>query len=219
VLVLSDGSLWQDLVLKTMGIPFVPLLSRGTVTASALDLALNLTRGEVFITGMDLANRDLRTHARPYSFNRILEFKASRFLPFYSETFVRARAIAHSGSHGIYAAWFGRQMAAYPKRLHTLGKNNPVFDSLQGEGKNSGPGFGERAPKEKFLFGGRITRPSIPAEHALKTLLETLSDPVFGPIITGELSPLLLEEGEAPSPQALKEAIRSLGDLIFPGAS
>jgi hypothetical protein len=219
ILVLSDGSMWQDLVLKSMAIPFVSLFSRGTVSASALDLALILTRGEVFITGMDLSNRDLRTHARPYSFNRILEFQASRFHPLYSETFVRAKAIANSGSHGIYAAWFSRQMAAYPERLRTLGNNNPVFNSLGG--KKTGPsGFGERIPrpKEKLLSGGRITRPAFPAEHALETLFRVLSDPGLGPIITGELSPLLLAEGETPSPQAIKEAIRSLMGSYFPGS-
>ncbi|MDR2363048.1 MAG: DUF115 domain-containing protein [Spirochaetaceae bacterium] len=218
VLVLSDGSVWQNLLLKSMVIPFIPLPSRGTVTASALDLALVLTRGEIFIAGTDLSHRDLRTHARPYSFNRLLELRASRFHPLYSETFVRAGAIAASGSHGIYAAWFSRQLAAYPNRIHTLGNNSPVFDSL-GSGKKPGVPFpgAPGAAKGRFLSGGKITRPSFPAEHALKALLGALGDPRFAPVISGELSSLLLDERETPSPRRLKQVIRSLAEPYFSG--
>ncbi|MDR2758973.1 MAG: DUF115 domain-containing protein [Spirochaetaceae bacterium] len=234
ILVLSDGSVWQNLILKSMAIPFVPLAPRGTVTASALELALALTQGEIFITGTDLSHRDLRTHARPYSFNRFLELGSSRFHPFYSETFVRAGAIADSGNHGIYAAWFGQQLETYPKRLHTLGNNNPVFNSLLDTEKPGLSGFGKNIPaaKERIPSGGgiinnfalmnrgsnrsaRIIKPSFSAEHALEALLQALSDPGFAPIITGELSPLLLAEEKEPSPQALKKVVRSLAGPYF----
>ncbi|MDR2068677.1 MAG: DUF115 domain-containing protein [Spirochaetaceae bacterium] len=234
VLVLSDGSVWQNLILKSMSIPFVPLPSRGTVAAAALELALALTHGEIFIAGTDLSHRDLRTHARPYSFNRLLELGASRFHPLYSETFVRAGAIAGSGNHGIYAAWFSRQLETYPKRLHTLGNNNPVFNSLTDEGKPGLSGPGEKVPAAKTgnSSGGKIgnsalkggilpppvrTKPSFPAEHALETLLQALSDPGFAPIITGELSPLLLADEKEPSPRILKKVIRSLAGPYFSG--
>ena len=218
ILVLSDGSVWQNLLLKSMAVPFIPLPSRGTVTASAVDLALVLTRGEIFIAGTDLSHRDLRTHARPYSFNRLLELRASRLHPLYSETFVRAESLAASGSHGIYAAWFGRQLGAYPNRVHTLGNNNPVFNSL-GSGRSPRPPLpgAPGTPKERFLSGGKIRRPSFPAEHALKTLLGALGDPYFAPVISGELSPLLLGEGEEPYPRGLKQVIRSLSEPYFPG--
>ncbi|MDR3166666.1 MAG: DUF115 domain-containing protein, partial [Treponema sp.] len=218
-LVVSDGSLWQNLLLKSMAIPFIPLSSRGTVTASALDLALVLTRGEIFIAGTDLSHRDLCTHARPYSFNRLMELRASRFHPLYSQAFVRAGVIAASGSLEVYAAWFGRQVAAYPNRLRTLGSNNPVFNSL-GSGKAlrlPGPGGTTPAAKERFFFGGRITKPSFSAEHALKTLLGALGDPALAPSISGELSPLLRAEEEDPSPRELIAIIRSLTEPYFSG--
>jgi hypothetical protein len=234
ILILSDGSVWQNLLLKSMAIPFVPLPPRGTVTASALELALVLTHGEIFITGTDLSHRDLRTHARPYGFNRLLELRASRFQPLYSETFVRAGLIADSGSHGIYAAWFGRQLETYPKRLHTLGNNNPVFNSLAVSGKPglSGPSENVLAAEEgsPFKRGNRglalksgiintvvRIKPSFSAEHALEALLQALSDPGLAPIITEELSPLLLAEEKEPSPQVLKKVIRSLVGPYFSG--
>jgi hypothetical protein len=218
VLVLSDGSLWQNLVLKSMGIPFVPLPSRGTVTASALELALALTRRDVFIAGMDFSHRDLCTHARPYAFNRLLEFNASRFSPLYSQTFVRSGSIAASGSHGIYASWFGRRLEAAPNRLRTLGKNNPVFDSLdRGDLADcSGPGERRREPGGG-LSGGRVTAPAFPPERARDALLGALSDPGLAPVIAGELAPLLLTEGEDPAPRRLQELIRALTAPYFPG--
>jgi hypothetical protein len=130
LLAISDGSLWQNLVLQTLGIPFLNLVQRGTVTASAVDLAFAFTTGNVFITGTDLAHQDIRTHVRPYSFDRLFEEKASRFCPVYTQTFARSRALTEGGSHSIYAAWFDKQLTAYPKRFYSLGNNNSVFKDL-----------------------------------------------------------------------------------------
>ncbi|MDR1375140.1 MAG: DUF115 domain-containing protein, partial [Treponema sp.] len=58
VLVISDGSLWQSRLLHGLGVPFINLSQRGTVTASALDLAMVFTEGGVFIAGTDLSHRD-----------------------------------------------------------------------------------------------------------------------------------------------------------------
>ena len=131
VLFISDGSLWQTLILGELEIPFVVLPQRGTVSATALDLAFALTKGEVFLAGMDLGNRDIRSHARPYSFDRFVEEKAGRFAPAYSQTYSRSSMLKAGGSYGIYASWFEKQLAAYPKRLHSLGENNPVFASIE----------------------------------------------------------------------------------------
>jgi hypothetical protein len=142
---ISDGSLWQNLLLRGAGLPFESLPQRGTVTATALDLAFRLCQGPVFIAGTDLGHRDIQTHARPYSFERLLAEGASRLRPAYSQAFVRAAAIAASGSHGIYAQWFARQMAAYPDRLFSLGGNNAVFKERSANlpmGKNTEPNGG-----------------------------------------------------------------------------
>lgn len=97
LLAISDGSFWQSLILQRLNIPHIPLPQRGTVTASAIDLALHLGSGKVFISGMDLAVRDIRTHVRPYSFDRLLTEGASRLNPLYSQSFVRSAGIAGGG--------------------------------------------------------------------------------------------------------------------------
>jgi hypothetical protein len=133
VLLISDGSLWQTLILNELEIPYIVLPQRGTVSATALDLAFALTKGEVFLAGMDLGNSDIRSHARPYSFDIFIEEKADRFAPAYSQTYRRSSLLKTGGSYGIYASWFEKQLRSYPKRLHSMGENNPVFDSIEEE--------------------------------------------------------------------------------------
>jgi hypothetical protein len=130
-LLISDGSFWQTLILNGLEIPFIILPQRGTVSATALDLAFAMTEGEVFLAGMDLGNRDIRSHARPYSFDVFIEEKAGRFAPVYSQTYRRSSMLKTGGSYGIYASWFEKQLGSYPKRLHSLGENNPVFNSIE----------------------------------------------------------------------------------------
>ncbi|MDR2448060.1 MAG: DUF115 domain-containing protein [Treponema sp.] len=127
VLLMTDGSLWQKTVLAGLGIPFLNMTQRGTVTASALDLAFTVFQGNVFIAGIDLANNDVRAHARPYPLDIFME-NADRLTCAYSTAFARTMEAARSMN--IYAEWFKKQLPAYPKRLYTIGKNNAIFSSL-----------------------------------------------------------------------------------------
>jgi hypothetical protein len=123
ILILGDGSLWQELLLRSCGkLPFKSFPQRGTVSASALDLALLLTGGNIYFAGLDFSHRDIKTHARPYAFDKIPENAASRLTPQYSLTFEREAAINKSGSLGIYAAWFKTHLNyAASGRLYALG--------------------------------------------------------------------------------------------------
>ncbi|GHV76121.1 hypothetical protein AGMMS49942_09420 [Spirochaetia bacterium] len=204
---IGDASLWQNILLCSTGLPFVSFPQRGTVTATALDLAFQLSRGPVYITGVDLGRRDIRTHARPYSFERLVTEGASRFNPAYSQTFVRSSAEAASGaggSLGIYAQWFARQMAAYPDRLFSLGNNNAVFNERRIDMFNR-----KTTPAPDF--------PEAIAEIVLpndKQSSKTLSEPLLralesdetGETLRRELGPLLFP-GEAASVEAIRETI------------
>ena len=131
MLILCDNSLWQSLLFRELKIPTIILPQRGTVSASALDLAFSMTNNNVYLTGVDLSNRDIQSHVRPYSFDRLWEEKAGRFCPVYSQVYGRSVLIREGGSHNIYASWFARQLSAYPKRLFTLGTNHSVFNGLK----------------------------------------------------------------------------------------
>ena len=128
LLLLSDTSSWQNYILKKLRLPYLSLPQRGTVTASALDLAFALSRGNIFVAGMDLQNNDIISHAKPYSFNYLLEEKERRINPFYSQSFKRASLIKEGASYKIYEEWFKRQISIYPRSVYSLGSNNPLFN-------------------------------------------------------------------------------------------
>jgi hypothetical protein len=200
---ISDGSLWQNTLLRSAGLPFCSFPQRGTVTATALDLAFRLCRGPIYLAGTDLGHRDILTHARPYSFDRLLTERASRLNPVYSQQFFRASAIAASGSHGIYAGWFARQVDAYPDRFFSLGKNSVVFDRRSVDALPRDRGGGEPEAAMIASAEGR----NLPAE-ALRALLAALDTETAGKAIAEELGPLLFPGGESPGPAAMRGAIQ-----------
>ncbi|WP_169312626.1 6-hydroxymethylpterin diphosphokinase MptE-like protein [Leadbettera azotonutricia] len=211
VLTISDSSLWQDLVLKGLGIPYISLAQRGTVTATALDLAFYLTRGTVFFTGVDLSNKDIRTHARPYSFDMLWEEKSCRLNPFYSQIFSRSEDIKTGGSHSIYASWFKTQLEAYPKRLYSLGPNNPVFENLAVS--SLGKALEAKGNSLSPIKTKTLSFPENPAKTGAKILKSALINPLYTARLIEELCPLLCPE-EAPI--SLDELGESLMAVLKP---
>jgi hypothetical protein len=201
LLLLSDGSLWQETVLGKLGIPHLIFPQRGTVTASALDLALYGTRGAVYFAGIDLSHDDIKTHARPYAFDRFAEEGATRLEPRYSRAFVRSNLIAASESHRVYAEWFESRLDAYPGRIHSLGKNHPVFDRFRAS----------RGPEKRRLAGPLVSlvgRARIDSSEAARFLAGFPDE--SGPALCRELGPLLLPDEENITPDRLRREIIAL---------
>jgi hypothetical protein len=123
-LVLADGSVWQRYLLSSLGLPFAAFPQRGTVSASALDLAFFLTSGPVYISGLDFGHADLVTHCRPYAFDRLRDERADRLKPAYSGAFEREAMIRRSQALSVYEAWFKKERANYPRRLYTVSEGN-----------------------------------------------------------------------------------------------
>jgi hypothetical protein len=210
ILGISDGSLWQELILRGLGVPHLALPQRGTVTATALDLAFALGRGKVCIAGMDLDTRDIRTHCRPYSFDRLQREGSSRFRTEYGRLFSRSFAMREGGSHRVYAEWFAGRLASYRGRLYTLGKNNPLFTELpQAAPETLGPGEGGGAPFRPLPV-------KAPVSGALDILLAGLEDKKTGPRLIGELAPLLLPGVTDAGAGELRKAFESLAGRYIP---
>jgi hypothetical protein len=203
ILGISDGSLWQGLILRGLGVPHLVLPQRGTVTATALDLAFALGRGKVCIAGIDLDSRDIRTHCRPYSFDRLQREGSSRFHTEYSRLFSRNFAMREGGSHRVYAEWFAGRLAAYRGRLYTLGKNNPLFADLPRAAPET---LGPRETGVQF----RPVPVRAPVSGALEILMAGLADRETGPLLGGELAPLLLPGVKDAGAGELREAVESL---------
>jgi hypothetical protein len=202
LLPLSDGSLWQRLVLETLGVPRLSLPQRGTVTASALDLAFALGAKDACIAGMDLGLRDIRSHARPYSFDRLRAGGASRLRPEYSRAFTRSFGIDGGGSQRIYAAWFRGMLRSWKGRLYTLGNNNPVFQELE-PWRDPPPERREPGCKPGFRLISRPL-PDKPVRTALNCLLAALEDPRTAGPLYRELAPLLLPDS-VPGPDLSRQ--------------
>jgi hypothetical protein len=213
VLPLRDGSLWQRIVLGGLGIPSLALPQRGTVSASALDLAFSLTRGKIYLAGVDLALRDIRSHVRPYSFDALWERRERRVNPLYSQSFARAAGVRAGGSHGIYASWFKGQLEAWPRRLFPLGKNHPLFGTAETARPETEAEVPEDEPGSKRTpsFETRsLKKPKDPSGEAAALLKAALRDPRYGGKAAGELGDLLFP-GPAPVPlEDLEEAVDSL---------
>jgi len=205
VLPLCDGSRWQTLILKEFKIPFITLPQRGTVSASALDLAFALTGGNIVISGIDLANNGIRSHARPYSFDRFLEEKAGRTNPVYSQAFRRSSLLKAGGSFEIYASWFEKQLAAYPRRLFSLGKNNRVFERLKAP-----PSTWQHTDSCGAFKTITLTFADSPSGKACGVLEQALNDPAHSAALRKELSPILLGSSSDASSRDLIKALQEL---------
>ena len=191
VLPVCDGSLWQTIALNAAGVPSALVPPRGTVTATALELALALGAGWVFLAGMDLSVDGVRSHARPYEFDNLLFGAASRLRPAYSQAFARSGDIRAGGSHEVYAAWFRSRLASWSGRVFSLGGRGGVFESAPSLApflKAGSPG-GDR--RDRFR---ELSLKGLPGERcrlAGEALIAALGDPKRAPALAGELAPLL----------------------------
>jgi hypothetical protein len=208
LLILNDGSLWQNIVLKELGLPSVMIPQRGTVTASALELALVLSTGSIFLAGMDLAVQDIRTHARPYGFDHLFFNAASRFLPVYSQNFIRCGYMQQGGSHDIYAAWFKNQLIRWPKRIFSLGANHAVFENGASPPRHI-PRRKNNDDYFKILPAGVESAPRL-CEKGANVLLRGLEDPLLAGDLNAGLAPLLFPSEVQVTHEKLKEAITEI---------
>ena len=208
-LIMNDGSLWQSIILNTLGIPSVLIPPRGTVTASALELALALSSGAIYLAGMDLALRDIRSHARPYAFDPVFSGRASRFTPLYSQYFSRSGDMSRGGSHDVYAAWFKNRLAELPGRVFSLGNNHRVFASEAG-GRLPPPDSTDENRREIFFGEAPVAGAGTErVRRGADALLAALGDPHYAKTLGEELSPLLFPGGGAEAGE-LQETIRGI---------
>jgi hypothetical protein len=123
----DDGSC-QKKIFDDAGIPQFHLPQRGTVTAAALDIALFLTKGSIYLSGADLESRDIASHTRNYAFETLFFEKENRLNTHYNQKYERFEN-SKNGSLSIYADWFKAQN--YPKNIFSFGNNTKAFNFPQ----------------------------------------------------------------------------------------
>jgi hypothetical protein len=146
--------------------PFLALGQLGTVTATATRLALNLTTGTVYLAGVDMAARDLRSHARGHSFEAYHLDRTERLHPILT-TYLGGTIARESGNNpgvngwrvsadlDIYAGWFAR-----------------LSEEINGPGSESNPpasapdasGMGAAADRGAAAYGGASSHGGAPAQ-------------------------------------------------------
>ncbi|GAB1481333.1 hypothetical protein MASR2M78_01480 [Treponema sp.] len=127
LIILSEGKKWQNLILENLSLAAFVSPQRGTVAATALDLALASTKNEIYLAGFDFSHRDLASHARPYALDRFREDAASRLEPEYSYAFNRTHTLDNKSSFNIYAAWFSGRAKNLEGRVHAIHSIHPSF--------------------------------------------------------------------------------------------
>ena len=194
LLILNDGCLWQTLVLRELDIPSIIIGQRGTVSASALELALELSRGHVYLSGLDLSVKDIRTHARPHGFDHIFYGSAYRCTPLYSQYYKRAKAAIDGKSLEIYASWFRDRLKRWPKRIFTLDTQNAVFDTAPALSSDdfAGLALDNGGPVTDFLKILELDgNPEQFAARSVNVLCRALEDSPYSQALCTELSELL----------------------------
>jgi len=217
LLPMNDGSLWQSMALHAIGIPSVLIPQRGTVTASALELALELSNGHIFLAGMDLSVCDIRSHARPNGFDHLLFGTATRLRPVYTQYFLRSGTIKSGGSLDVYAAWFKSRIASFPKRVFSLGSNHEVFNELTRDCPLEGNGNNRIHMEDHFELVKPVDIPGGRARRALETISAALGDPRYASTLRHELSPLLFPSRMEVPADEIAHALHDIAKRYYNG--
>ncbi|MCL1929046.1 MAG: DUF115 domain-containing protein [Treponema sp.] len=204
VIVLRDGSLWQNILLQQAGYFSLEFPQRGTVSVSALDFAFYLTTGNVYICGMDFSHRDLLTHARPYAFEKISEQKQNRKNPLYSQFFERQNMIHHSGSHNIYASWFSTHLSSFDVRLYSVGKS--IFKLPAGK-----PFLDDSGTRMHFAIQNKKKKTT--KKDCIDILFNSIKNPLMTKQLEKELGELLLPDMLPESSNYSDEIVKVLLEL------
>lgn len=156
ILVLRDQSRLQAVASEALGVEVPAFPQRGTVAATALDLALWLSSGPVYLAGFDLSVAALRSHARPNGLDRFVEDRAGRTRPAEGGHYARYLAARDGQALRVYADWFARRLGAAGDRVSMLGRPNPLFPgtravkTIRGGGGTALPRLlPRRIPKEE----------------------------------------------------------------------
>lgn len=153
LLTIRDASLWQTLVAEAAGLPSFVAPQRGTVAATAVDLSLALTSGQVYLAGFDLGVNLGRTHARPNALDRFHEDDADRLSPSASASYSRFIATRDGGSLRIYADWMSAHFRFDARRIRILRSASASLDSFVRTDRIPDDAAGERPMLEQRICG------------------------------------------------------------------
>ena len=116
-------------LLSICKIPRMPAFRNGTVSGTALELALSITTGPVFACGLDLASTIGFQHCQPNCLETAAATKDCRLAP--KETRLYPSQLP-SQSLQIYAQWFASQSNRFKDRFYRLSDSSYQFSNKLG---------------------------------------------------------------------------------------
>ncbi|MBO7174696.1 MAG: DUF115 domain-containing protein [Spirochaetaceae bacterium] len=129
IIPLKYGDAPESELLDICKIPSLQALRNGTVSGTALELALTLTTGPVFACGLDLATAVGFQHCQPNRLEMAAEAKDQRLTP--KETRLFPQQLP-SQSLEIYAQWFVSQSTRFKDRFYRLAHSSYQFSNRLG---------------------------------------------------------------------------------------
>ncbi len=143
IFLISQDNFFEKALLEKAGIRAPTILSHGTVAATAMELALKLCNSEIFFTGFDLCYEDIKSHARPNTFEFFLQNTVDRLHPFQSLMYTRAAELApavkrnnnisvrSSLSLETYAGWFNNLSEDVKLKVYRLNPTGITLHSMK----------------------------------------------------------------------------------------
>ncbi|MBN2441689.1 MAG: DUF115 domain-containing protein [Spirochaetales bacterium] len=139
VVYFSQPNFFEKLLLEKTNFPYPSFPPKGTVAATALEIALFFSMSEIIIAGLDLCFTDIVSHARPHPFDTLFTITDHRCSPFYSRKFERAHHFAPEYNHHnktrtslalkTYQGWF---QSLPPHQTRRLIRLNPSPVEMKG---------------------------------------------------------------------------------------
>jgi len=207
-LILNDGSLWQNVILNKLSVPSITIPQRGTVSATAIELAITLSSGDIYLAGMDFSYNDIKTHIKPYSFDNLFIGRAYRSAPLYTELFTRSFLSREGGSMDIYASWFKTQLSLWPKRIYSITDGNNIFEYKETSLLNKMP-VKQKDIKKYFnimdIKDGHVERKN--DMSAAEVLLDAMKKDGYKEKLTAELRSLIFSGSSDVTQKELEKEI------------
>ena len=106
-IILNNQTLMEQFVIDALDIPSLHTISHGTVSGTALFLALVYSDLPIFFAGLDLSFKDIQGHCRPHSFDSLFLSMCNRNLPLTGMYYSISPRVEENFAFNRYSEWFG----------------------------------------------------------------------------------------------------------------
>ncbi len=113
ILLINQGTFLEIEILKISKLTAMDIPQNGTVSATALMLAMNATKQPVFIAGLDLSSPDILEHSEPHTFTLFFHQTQNKLNPLLTTLYKRSmRTVSYKEKQSralhTYENWFNR---------------------------------------------------------------------------------------------------------------